>query len=131
VSRAVVRPCRARRAGRVVGCAYLLCWHEVPLSSQLPSGTPTHDPTKPLVERDIERWFSEQLRRRERRRQVCASKRWFATESEARAAALWDRTQYGTKLSCYRCEECDGWHLTGGRGGGGGGRGGGGERPLR
>jgi hypothetical protein len=67
-------------------------------------------------ERDIERWFAEQQSRKARRREVCASKRWFATEAEARATALWDRTQFGESLTCYRCEQCDGWHLTGGQG---------------
>lgn len=67
-----------------------------------------------MGERDIERWFAEQQSRAARRAEVCASKRWFATEAEARAAALWDRTRFGTQLSCYRCEQCNGWHLTGG-----------------
>jgi hypothetical protein len=66
-------------------------------------------------ERDIERWFADQQAGKARRREVCARKRWFATEAEARAAALWDRTQFGERLACYRCEECDGWHLTGGQ----------------
>jgi hypothetical protein len=39
-------------------------------------------------ERDIERWFADEQARRARRREACASKRWFATEAEARAAAL-------------------------------------------
>ena len=68
-----------------------------------------------MAERDIERWFAEQQTNKARRREACVSKRWFADEAEARAAALWDRTQFGVSLSCYRCEECDGWHLTGGR----------------
>ena len=38
--------------------------------------------------------------------------RWFATEAEARAAALWDRTQFGERHKPYRCDLCDGWHLT-------------------
>jgi hypothetical protein len=63
-------------------------------------------------ERDIERWFANHQAREARRREVCATKRWFATEAEARAAALWDRTQFGERLNCYRCPECDGWHLT-------------------
>jgi hypothetical protein len=67
-------------------------------------------------ERDIERWFGDQQASRARRQANCARKRWFATEAQARAAALWDRTQFGEQLSAYRCEECDGWHLTGGRG---------------
>ena len=65
-----------------------------------------------MAERDIERWFADQQARGARRRQVCASKRWFATEEEARAAALWDRTQFGEQLTSYHCEECSGWHLT-------------------
>jgi hypothetical protein len=67
-------------------------------------------------ERDIERWFTDQQARKARQREACASKRRFATEAEARATALWDRTQFGEQLTCYRCEECDGWHLTRGRG---------------
>ena len=62
--------------------------------------------------RDIERWWAEQQSGRKRRLEACAAKRWFATEAEARAAALWDRTQFGEQLACYRCEECNGWHLT-------------------
>ena len=69
-----------------------------------------------MGERDIERWFADQQAGKARRREVCARKRWFATEAEARAAALWDRTQFGVKLTSYRCGECDGWHLTGRRG---------------
>jgi hypothetical protein len=68
-----------------------------------------------VSERDIERWFADQQSRNVRRQEVCARKRWFATEAEARAAALWDKTQFGESLTCYRCEECNGWHLTGGR----------------
>ena len=66
--------------------------------------------------RDIERWFADQQASSARRLEVCASKRWFASEAEARAAALWDQKQFGQRLTCYRCEECNGWHLTGGRG---------------
>ena len=65
--------------------------------------------------RDIEHWFADQQSRRARQVDACRRKRWFASESEARAAALWDRTQFGEQLSAYRCGECDGWHLTGGR----------------
>jgi len=67
-----------------------------------------------MPEHDIERWFDDQRRRQTQRREACARKRWFATEAQARAAALWDRTQFGERLRPYRCEECDGWHLTGG-----------------
>ena len=67
-----------------------------------------------MGERQIERWFVHQQARKARRREACARKRWFATKAEARAAALWDQTQFGERLTCYRCEECDGWHLTGG-----------------
>ena len=68
-----------------------------------------------MAERDIERWFTDQQTRKTRRREACASKRWFATEAEARAAALWDRTQFGEQLTSYCCEVCNGWHLTGGQ----------------
>jgi hypothetical protein len=68
-----------------------------------------------VAERDIERWFADQQTRKANKREACVSKRWFATEAEARAAALWDRTQFGEQLTSYRCDECHGWHLTGGR----------------
>jgi hypothetical protein len=69
-----------------------------------------------VADQDIERWFADQQSRKARGREVCARKRWFATEAEAGAAALWDRTRFGEHLTCYHCEECNGWHLTGGRG---------------
>lgn len=62
--------------------------------------------------RDIERWFDEEQRRSRARVQNCRSKRWFESEPEARAAALWDRTQFGERRRPYRCDLCDGWHLT-------------------
>jgi hypothetical protein len=62
--------------------------------------------------RDIERWFDEERRRADRRASACASKRSFATEAEARAVAVWDRTRYGERHRAYRCEECGAWHLT-------------------
>ncbi len=62
--------------------------------------------------RDIERWFAEERQRSERRARSCRNKRWFESEAEARAAALWDRTQYGERRTPYRCDLCDGWHLT-------------------
>ncbi len=67
-----------------------------------------------MAERDIERWFTDQQTRKTRRLEACANKRWFATEAEARAAALWDRTQFGERLTSYSCDVCTGWHLTGG-----------------
>ena len=62
--------------------------------------------------RDIERWFADQQSHSTRQADACRRKRWFASEAEARAAALWDRTQFAVQLSAYRCGECDGWHLT-------------------
>ena len=47
------------------------------------------------VSRDIERWFAEQQGRERRRTDACRLKQWFASESEARAHALMQRTQYG------------------------------------
>ena len=37
---------------------------------------------------------------------------WFASESEARAHALMQRTQFGEQRHAYRCPVCDGWHLS-------------------
>ena len=62
--------------------------------------------------RDIEHWFDDERRRRSERERDCRAKRWFVSEAEARAAALWDRTQFGERRRPYRCEVCDGWHLT-------------------
>jgi hypothetical protein len=68
----------------------------------------------PAHERDIERWWADEERRREGHAERCRRKRWFATEGEARAVALMDATQYRQRLAPYRCELCDGWHLTSG-----------------
>lgn len=61
---------------------------------------------------DIERWFAEERRREEARERACEDKRRFASESEARAHAANDRRQWGERLTPYRCDRCDGWHLT-------------------
>lgn len=68
-----------------------------------------------MPERDIERWFADEQRRERRRERTCRAKRWFASEAEARAVALMDAAQYRQRLVPYRCERCDGWHLTSGR----------------
>jgi hypothetical protein len=68
------------------------------------------------VARDIEQWWDDQQRGKRRRETACRNKRWFASEQEARAAALWDRTQFGERLRPHHCEVCDGWHLTSARG---------------
>ena len=62
--------------------------------------------------RDIERWFEEERERDRRHRDACRSKRWFATEAQARAVSAADRAQYGDRFAPYRCDLCDGWHLT-------------------
>jgi len=64
------------------------------------------------VSRDIEQWFAEQQGREQRRADACRLKQWFATEAEARAHALMQRTQYGEQRHAYRCPVCDGWHLA-------------------
>jgi hypothetical protein len=69
---------------------------------------------------DIERWFAEQQRRDAARERACTEKRVFGSEGEARAHAASDRSRYGERLVPYRCDRCDGWHLT---------RAGGGEQP--
>ena len=67
------------------------------------------------MSRDIEQWFAEQQGREQRRGDACRLKQWFATESEARAHALMQRTQYGEQRQAYRCPVCDGWHLASAR----------------
>lgn len=57
---------------------------------------------------DVEASFEHTRRQRER----CAAKQWFATEDEARAHALMNRTTYGEDRVPYRCASCDGWHLA-------------------
>lgn len=64
------------------------------------------------VSRDIEQWFAEQQGREQRRADACRLKQWFASESEARAHALMQRTQFGEQRHAYRCPVCDGWHLS-------------------
>lgn len=80
------------------------------------SGLPRRLGRHVVGERDIERWFANQQTREARRREVCVSKRWFATESEARAVASGTESNFGGHLTCYRCERCNRWHLGGGRG---------------
>ena len=46
---------------------------------------------------------------------LCAKtpdKRWFASEREARAHALWIEWELGNRLRAYECPDCGGWHLT-------------------
>ena len=57
---------------------------------------------------DPEAVFAREQRARER----CRSKRRFETESEARAIALYHRTQWGEDSVPYHCELCDGWHFA-------------------
>jgi hypothetical protein len=64
------------------------------------------------VPRDIEKWFNGERARQQQRADACRRKRWFATEAEARSVAVMDRAQYGERHRPYRCDLCDGWHLT-------------------
>jgi len=61
---------------------------------------------------DVEDWYDSVQRRQAQRLRACQNKRWFETEAQSRAAALWDRTQFGERRQPYRCDICDGWHLT-------------------
>lgn len=67
-----------------------------------------------VVARDIESWFADEQRREQRRRDACARKRWFESESEARAHAAMQRSRHGEVVHPYRCPLCDGWHLSSG-----------------
>ncbi len=57
---------------------------------------------------DPEAVFAREQLQRER----CKTKRWFETESEARAIALMHAAKWGEDQVPYRCELCDGWHLA-------------------
>lgn len=50
--------------------------------------------------------------RAQRRRAVCAAKDRYASESEARAFALMHQPGPGRRAVPYRCDVCEGWHLT-------------------
>lgn len=46
------------------------------------------------------------------RDKACASKNRYSSRSEAEAAIAWCAEQGRTGLHVYRCEYCNGWHLT-------------------
>lgn len=46
------------------------------------------------------------------RNKACASKNRYSSKSEAEAAIAWCAEQGRRGLHCYRCEYCNGWHLT-------------------
>jgi hypothetical protein len=50
---------------------------------------------------------------RRRRQDVCATKERYASEAEARSIALMNAPRgRGAAVTAYRCDVCDGWHLT-------------------
>ena len=46
------------------------------------------------------------------RNKACESKNRYSSRSEAEAAIAWCEEQGRRGLHCYRCEYCNGWHLT-------------------
>jgi hypothetical protein len=49
----------------------------------------------------------------QRRRATCATKERYASEAEARSIALMNAPRSrGAAVTAYRCDVCDGWHLT-------------------
>ena len=48
----------------------------------------------------------------ERQRQACLAKNRYDTREDAEEAAQTCTTSGRRKLSVYRCDYCDGWHLT-------------------
>ena len=48
----------------------------------------------------------------ERQRQACLAKNRYDTREDAEEAARTCTTSGRRKLSVYRCDYCDGWHLT-------------------
>ncbi len=59
-----------------------------------------------------ERQAAEGRREAAHRAKACESKNRYATQWDAREAIDWCAAQGRTGLTCYRCEFCDGWHLT-------------------
>ena len=55
---------------------------------------------------DIERRF------KEIRRQECARKKRYASQTEARATADHQARATGRELNVYECPWCRGWHLS-------------------
>jgi hypothetical protein len=47
-----------------------------------------------------------------RRREICARKDRFESESEARSFAIMHSPGRGPRQAPYLCEVCGGWHLT-------------------
>ncbi|MEH3052443.1 MAG: hypothetical protein PGN13_00350 [Patulibacter minatonensis] len=48
----------------------------------------------------------------QRQRATCAAKARYGSEAEARSHALMHAPGPGPRSKAYRCEVCDGWHLT-------------------
>jgi hypothetical protein len=48
----------------------------------------------------------------QRQRANCAAKARYGSESEARSHALMHTHGVGATSKAYRCDWCDGWHLT-------------------
>jgi hypothetical protein len=54
----------------------------------------------------------QRLAAEQRRRETCARKDRFESEGEARSFAIMHSPGRGPRRQPYRCEVCDGWHLT-------------------
>lgn len=48
----------------------------------------------------------------QQRRANCAKKARYDSEAEARSHALMHAPGLGPRSTAYRCDVCDGWHLT-------------------
>ena len=48
----------------------------------------------------------------QQRRANCAAKARYGSEAEARSHAIMHRPGPGTRSQAYRCDVCEGWHLT-------------------
>jgi hypothetical protein len=68
---------------------------------------------RPLAPRSAPRADPGRAIERERRaHEACAAKDRYESESEARATALMHVPGRGSRSVAYRCELCNGWHLT-------------------
>lgn len=61
---------------------------------------------------DDDAWAARGAEYEQRQRANCAAKARYGSEAEARSHALMHSPGVGPRSKAYRCEWCDGWHLT-------------------
>ncbi len=58
------------------------------------------------------RWQGEPVNEYGSLERQCTHKRWYRTRRHAKLGAQESRERYGVALEPYRCQICEGWHLT-------------------